>query len=592
MSELDWTGAGPRSMRFDDVYFQLEDGLAESRAVYLQGCGLPERFAGREQFCVGELGFGTGLNMLALLDLWRRHRPSPTARLHMVSVEAYPITPAEAARALGAFPELAELAADLLMDWPEGRIGPHVIAFPALNATLDLLIGEVEPVLAGLDAKMDAWFLDGFAPAKNPQMWTEAVLAEVARCTAPGGIAASFTVAGDVRRRLAEGGFVVERRPGFGKKRQKLEAVMPGESADPPRPSVAVIGAGICGGALIRALRDEGLSPELFEAVGPAFGASGNPAGLVNPRLDAGLGSQAQLHAQCFTRVIQLIRTTAPHCLIARGALQLAATPKDPDRFRKLDGWNGFAPGGLTLLSPDEAERRMGEPNATPSLRLRDALTIEPPELVKAFLGDVSIHTARVAKVSSEDGKWRLIDAHGQSLGTFDRVCVATGSGTMGLIEGTKLRPVRGQVTISKQRFSGEAASWGGYVIPTRNGLLFGATHQRDDADAAPRKADDEDNLVSLSKARPVLAEQVRQKPVSHRAAVRVFVPDHLPLCGALEPGLYILSAMGGRGLSLAPLLGEEIAATIAGSPRPLARSLAALVDPNRPNAREARTAP
>ena len=360
--ELDWTGDGPRSTRFDDVYFQLSDGLAESRAVFLEGCGLPERFAGRRSFHVGELGFGTGLNILALIDLWRRHRPHPAARLTVVSVEGYLISAEDAARALAAFPELAEAAAELLAQWPDRRAGRHILDFPEFGATLILCLGEVEPVLETLEARMDAWFLDGFAPARNPDMWTEAVLSRVAQLSAPGCVVSSFTVAGEVRRRLAAAGFAVAKRPGFGRKRERLEAVMPGPVSGDATPLVAVIGAGIAGASLIRAFRRAGLPAALFEAEGAGAGASGNPAALVTPRLDAGLGDVAALHAEAYAHAVQVYRTEAMEALIARGALQLEKGPRDPSRFDTLSAWDGFAPGALQRTAPDETSRRVGAP--------------------------------------------------------------------------------------------------------------------------------------------------------------------------------------------------------------------------------------
>ncbi|MGZ3378405.1 MAG: tRNA (5-methylaminomethyl-2-thiouridine)(34)-methyltransferase MnmD, partial [Phenylobacterium sp.] len=199
---LIWTDDGqPRSRLYDDVYFSAEDGLAEARAVFLQGCRLPDAWAGRDRFTVGELGFGTGLNVLALVDLWARTRP-PGARLHVFSVEAHPLSADDARRALAHWPELSGLAARLTAQWPGQAKGPHRVEFRDLGVILDVAVGEAGEALAGWSGRADAWFLDGFAPARNPAMWSEAVLAGVARRSAPGARAATFTVAGSVRRGL------------------------------------------------------------------------------------------------------------------------------------------------------------------------------------------------------------------------------------------------------------------------------------------------------------------------------------------------------------------------------------------------------
>ncbi|MFM8375623.1 MAG: tRNA (5-methylaminomethyl-2-thiouridine)(34)-methyltransferase MnmD, partial [Phenylobacterium sp.] len=161
-SPIEWTEDGrPRSALYGDAYFGADDGLAESRAVFLGGCGLPGAWAGRRRFTVGELGFGTGLNILALLDLWRREGPAG-GRLHVFSIEAHLMSREDAARALAAWPELAPLAEILISRWPEARRGYHRIELPELGAVLDLALMDAGEALAGWDGRADAWFLDGF----------------------------------------------------------------------------------------------------------------------------------------------------------------------------------------------------------------------------------------------------------------------------------------------------------------------------------------------------------------------------------------------------------------------------------------------
>ena len=427
MPDLEWIGNTPRSTRFDDVYFQAEDGLAESRAVFLEGCGLPERFAGRRRFAVGELGFGSGLNILALLDLWRRHKPDAQAKLSIVSIEAFPMTADDAARALAAFPELAELSADLLTGWPGQRVGRHTIDLPEIGATLQIHVGDVREALSQLDAKMDAWFLDGFAPAKNPDMWSEEVLDQVGRLTAPGGRVSTFTVAGDVRRGLAAAGFEVEKRPGFGRKRERLEAIFPGEPSDLHLSSIAVIGAGIAGASLARALTRQGLNVVVFEGDQPGAGASGNPAALVTPRLDAGLGDVARLHAQAYARAVQIYRQEAPQALIARGALQLEAKPKDQERFDRLAASEIYGLGGFERLEAGLTSAKLGESTSGGALRYRDALVIEPVIALRAFLEGVEVRRASVGKILQADGRCTLISMDGVELGAFEHVVLAGG---------------------------------------------------------------------------------------------------------------------------------------------------------------------
>ncbi|PZQ97893.1 MAG: FAD-dependent oxidoreductase [Cereibacter sphaeroides] len=210
-ADLDWRdGAIPVSRRFDDPYFSLGGGLDEARHVFLAGNGLPERF--RSGFHIAELGFGTGLNMLAALITWRQAGIS--GPLRYTSFEAYLMSAAEIARALTAFPEAKAAAGPFLSAWKRGETR---FAFDRIE--VEVVIGDANRTLPDWQDRADAWFLDGFSPAKNPELWSDALMTEVARHTAPGGTFATYTAAGHVRRALAEAGFAVTRLPGFGSKR-------------------------------------------------------------------------------------------------------------------------------------------------------------------------------------------------------------------------------------------------------------------------------------------------------------------------------------------------------------------------------------
>lgn len=215
-AELEWRDETvPVSTRFDDPYFSLDNGLAETSYVFLGGNDLPARF--RPGFHIAELGFGTGLNLLAALKLWRE--TGQQGVLHFTTFEAFPMSPAEMIRAQRAFPEIAEVAADLAPHWSDGL---HQIDLPDLR--FEMIRGDARETLPQWEGRADAWFLDGFSPAKNPELWGPDLMAEVCRHTAPGGTAATYTAAGFVRRGLEEAGFAVDRRPGFGRKRHMTVA--------------------------------------------------------------------------------------------------------------------------------------------------------------------------------------------------------------------------------------------------------------------------------------------------------------------------------------------------------------------------------
>lgn len=594
VASLVWSEDGaPRSRLFDDVYFSKADGLAESRAVFLEGCGLPDAWRGHDRFVVGELGFGTGLNILALMDLWRRSRELG-ARLHVFSVEAHPLSVDDARRALAAWPELAEVAAPLLAQWPRRSRGFHRLGFPAFGATLDLAVMDAAEALQVWTGHADAWFLDGFSPAKNPAMWSEAVMQGLAARSAPAARAATFTVAGAVRRGLEANGFTVEKQPGFGQKRQRLEARRTAAAPTPQRISnartIAVVGAGIAGAALVRAFEALGFGCIVIEAETPGAGASGNPAALVMPRLDAGGGDVAQLYAQAFARAADLYAETG--AIVARGAIHLEVEAKDASRFDRIAASNLFEAGAVTRLDARAAGARLGEPTSFAALAFAEALSVEPAAVLDAWLARAERRTARVTALVRQASAWRLLAGDGEEIARADIVCLAASLAAAALLppgaqSSAPLAPVRGQVSHAVRgpdEAQVEAGIWAGYLIPTRRGLLFGATHDRGEMGCEARPADHVRNLDLLRLARPVLAARLRPENLEGRAGLRAATPDFLPLAGAVEgmEGVFLLSGLGSRGFCAAPLLAEHVAALASGAPSPLPATLQAIVDPAR----------
>ena len=215
---VEWRAGVPVSRRWGDPYYSAAGGLDESRHVFIAGNGLPGRF--REGFQIAELGFGTGLNMLAALIAWRGC--GVPGQLRYTSFEAYPLDAAETEAALAAFPEAAAVAAPLLDALTRGET-----RIETADIAAETVLGDARETLPEWKGRADAWFLDGFAPAKNPELWEAGLIAEVARHTLPGGSFASYTAAGHVRRALAEAGFAVDRLPGYGRKRHMTAGRMP-----------------------------------------------------------------------------------------------------------------------------------------------------------------------------------------------------------------------------------------------------------------------------------------------------------------------------------------------------------------------------
>jgi tRNA 5-methylaminomethyl-2-thiouridine biosynthesis bifunctional protein len=567
-SPLVWREDGlPQSSLYGDVYFSSVDGLAETRAVFLAGCGLPERFAEQRDIVVGELGFGSGLNIAALLDLWRRERPE-NGRLHIFSIEAHPLSRDEAARILAHWPELGEAAQVLLDHWPGKARGFHRVDLPGFDATLDLAVMDVVEALEAWDGAADAWFLDGFSPALNPAMWREEVLAAVANRSAPGARAATFTVAGAVRRGLEAAGFEIAKRPGFGRKRERLEAWLPGRRETAPRPeTLAIIGGGIAGAALARAARAQGLKVTVIDDP-DGVAASGNPAALVTPALDAGGGPRAALYAQGFARAVTLY-DAEPGAVIAREVLQLPASERDQARFAKVAEQDLFEP--ETMVVRDGG------------LAMTSALVIEPAIVTTAWSGEAI--RRRVGCLERDGEGWRLLDDAGDLILRADRVALAGGAAS-GDLSGDgaaeiPLKPVRGQASWT-QGATTTPMAFGGYAVPTRSGVLFGATHDRGETATDVRAEDHARNLETLAKGLPDLADRLKDQVFEGRAAIRATTGDRMPLAGIRDDGVLILTGLGSRGFCLAPLLAEHLVAEVLDLPSPLPRILSHLVESGR----------
>ncbi|PUB14260.1 tRNA (5-methylaminomethyl-2-thiouridine)(34)-methyltransferase MnmD [Yoonia sediminilitoris] len=218
-AKLDWRDGVPIARAFDDPYFSLDDGLAETTHVFLGGNDLPARFT--PGFHVAELGFGTGLNFLVTWQAWiDAGRPGP---LLFTSFEAFPMAGQDMQSALSHFPTLAPLAAKLLAEWTPDS---GAIALPD-GPVLQVIIGDARDTVPAWGSKADAWYLDGFSPAKNPKLWESDLLYEVGKHTKPGGTAATYSAAGHVRQSLSDAGFTVERTKGYGRKRHMTRAWMP-----------------------------------------------------------------------------------------------------------------------------------------------------------------------------------------------------------------------------------------------------------------------------------------------------------------------------------------------------------------------------
>lgn len=603
---LDWSEEGPRAREAGDVYFSRQNGLEETRAVFLRGCGLEERFANARSVTIGELGFGTGLNFLAAWDLFRRTAP-PEARLHFVSVEGYPLSAADARRALSAFPELAGLAQALVDGWPSPRKGAHRRVFEAGRVTLTVFHDEVLDALSNMELAADAWFLDGFAPAKNPQMWSEPVLREIAARSRPGARLATFTVAGLVRRGLKAAGFAPRKVPGYGRKRERLEAVFeatapalapsPYGRLAPERGPVAIIGAGIAAASLVHALGLRGRQAMVFAQGGLAAGASGAPSGLFTPRLEAGDRPhvRATLAAFDYARALYCEHDA----FTGEGALRLSRDAASQERLSRLAGMLGK---DFTFIDAETARDRTGLGEAGAGLWMDKAGRFAPRRLVEALFAGSEVRDSAVKRLERVGDMWQLFDGEGRRLAEASLVLLACGAGLegFGALTGLEVEKTAGHVAVFRAgtRVPRAPVAWGHYASRTPGGdLLVGATHVKG-SDPGPAGEAAGELEAALKEVFPALGTELG--PVKETwSGVRAAFADRLPAAGpvpgpefsgrwadyarggappddagsALRPGLGVLAGFGARGFAHAPLLAEALVSDICADPSPLERA-------------------
>ena len=600
---LEWSEAGaPRATEFGDVYFSDAGGLAESEHVFLRGTGLPDAWRGRDRFAICELGFGSGLNVLAAWRAWKATR-EPHATLHISSIEAFPLAKEDADRALARFPEIADLAEALLARWPVRAYAPQRIWFEQDRFALTLFVGEVEQVLAGMCGKFDAWFLDGFAPSRNPAMWTPGVMRQVARLSAPGARAATFSVAGDVRRGLEAVGFAVEKKPGYGGKRERLEArfldracsdppagFYPYGAANPTR--VVIIGAGIAGAACAQALVRRGIETIVLDAAPDlGAGASGNPAGLVMPRLDR--GPLSELFLASYLSAVAAYE--ALNVFDACGVEQRAEASKQTPFF-------------LQLNDPPLPEDWLVELAYDVALHPR-AGVVRPRAAIEKMLRGAQVQfEAELQSLDRSGEGWVLRADDGRAMLKADAVVLACGA-ALTRFEPASFLPIalsRGQIEWGEGPAPARALVRSNYVAPFEGGVLFGATFDTEEPATDNARAR---NITALRELAPEIADKIDPAKLRSRASLRATTPDRLPIAGLLpdapawlaqyealaqgrkietvapppvHAGVYVIGGLGARGLTFAPLLGERIASEICGEPAPLSQFALDAIHPAR----------
>ncbi len=637
-AQIDWDEQGrPHSRQYDDVYFARDEGLEETLHVFIEQNQLRQRFAALQPadcLVIGETGFGTGMNFFCAWQLFNELAHAE-ARLHFVSVEKYPLTRDDLARATQLWPELAAFTQPLLAQYVAIHPGFQQFSLDAGRVTLTLMVGDALEQLPQLDARIDAWFLDGFAPAKNPDMWTPALFAQLARLSHPGTTLGTFTTTGWVRRSLIEAGFSMKKVPGLGKKWEVMHGVFTGESSSAAapwyaRPATApsarealVVGAGLAGSATAASLAARGWQVSVLERhAGPAQEASGNPQGVLYLKLSAHGTALSQMILAGFGYTRRwLERLQRGQDWDGCGVLQLAFDEQENQRQAKLA--EAFDASLLQRLDREQAQAQAGITLPAGGLFYPEGGWVHPPALCQAQLNHPRIRLlshANVLELRKVDGQWQAWEGQ-RLLASAAQVvlCAAAEVQAFPACSTLALKRIRGQIT----RLPATAASRAlrtvvcaeGYVAPPRDDEhTLGASFDFHSQDTTPTVAEHRGNLALLEQISADLAERLAARAcdpqqLEGRAAFRCTSPDYLPIVGPLADsaafnaayavlgkdarqvpavacpwleGLYVNSGHGSRGLITAPLSGELVAAWMTGEPLPVPRPVAEACHPNR----------
>ena len=560
------------------------------------------------------------------------------SRLHFISVEKYPLTQADLRKALAAWPELAPLSQPLIDQWPLPVSGCHRLLFADGRIRLDLWFGDLKEMLPQVPhpatGLVDAWYLDGFSPAKNPEMWTQDLFDDLARLARPDATLSTFTCAGFVRRGLIAAGFAMKKVKGHGSKREMLAGVregkVPQQSIDPwyARPAgregeVLIIGGGIASAMTALSLVERGRHVTLLcEDGAPASGASGNRQGALYPLLNGEHDALSRFYSLAFGFARNRLLALAKHHPVAFslcGVTQLGYDDKSAAKLAKMSQCP-FPPELMHPLSAAEVEQVVGLPCDADGVSYPLGGWLCPADLTRAAIREAQasgrlevVFNAAVTRIAEEDGGWHLESRDGRQWHAPNLV-VAAGHQLPTLLPFAELPlyPVRGQVshvptTASLSKLK-TVLCYDGYLTPAHNGAhCIGASYGRNQTDLAYRADEQEQNMARLQACVPQQRwpAEVDVSGAQARIGVRCASRDHLPVAGPvarlaaladhdvhapadqqsalpLHAGLYVLGALGSRGLCSAPLCGELVASEICGDPLPLAADLLEALHPAR----------
>lgn len=660
-AQLQWDEDGqPVSSTFGDVYFSRANGLEETRHVFLQHNQLSERWqqlnAG-DHFTIAETGFGSGLNFLAAWQLWLTAAPA-SAQLHFVSVEKFPLTKSDLQRALALWPELSEFTAQLIDAYPVFvGTGFHRLSFLEGRIKLTLIINDAavgfsqllatpHPAFATHCAKIDAWFLDGFAPSKNPQMWSDELFTAIRQLSHAGTTAATFSAAAIVKQGLTFAGFSIQKVSGFGRKREMVKACMEqapvidnqdslqprsyspypvpwtidAEAAIPAEKQALIIGGGLAGCTSARALAERGWKVTLVERHAElAQEASGNPQGVLYAKLSPKNEAQAEFNLHALQFAQQFYRSRWNGIGAQCGVLQLAHCESEQQLHALLHEKFSAADELVQFVDAAQATAIAGVTLNQSALYFPKAGWINPRKLCESLTDHPAIRVitdCAALELEYADENWQ-INTNPELRAPVVIIANAADAKTFSITQHLPIKSIRGQITYLPQTTASSALKTlvcsEGYIGPAVNDLhCTGATFNLKDETRELRAEDHRTNLENLRSPLPELLDEWEGLAVENlqgRVAFRCTLPDYLPLVGALpheqtmledfaplrknaraaiqktgsyRQGLFINIGHGSRGLAYTPLSAELLAAQINQEVLPLPRELANALNPAR----------